>query len=190
MPARPSAASVPRLIKRYDNRKLYDVGARRYVAIEDIARLITDGEDVFVQDQKSGDDITSVVLAQVILDGVRERTDSIPRQVLTRLIRLGAGPAAAWAEWDGPQEAATRARAEAERIAADIAASVQHLVAEAQGTVESRLRQWLPQPKRTQRSKLKPMRGGILSREAAGGPRRETGRTAAPHPTRKRRRTT
>ena len=149
MPSRPSAA--PRLIKRYHNRKLYDVGARRYVAIEDIARLITAGEDVSVQDQRSGGDITSVVLAQVILDGVKERTGSIPRQVLTRLIRLAAGPAAAWADWDGPQEAATRARAEAERIAGDIAASVQHLVAEAQGSVESRLRQWLPNPARRRR---------------------------------------
>ena len=136
--------SAERTIRRYDNRKLYDAGARRYVTIEDIARLITAGEDVFVQDQKSGQDITSVVLAQVILDGVKERRDSIPRQVLTRLIRLGGGPVSAWAEWDGPQEAAARARAEAERIASDVAASVQHLVAEAQGSVESRLRQWLP----------------------------------------------
>ena len=90
----PPRSAAPRLIKRYDNRKLYDAGARRYVTIEDIARLITAGEDVFVQDQKSGQDITSVVLAQVILDGVKERTDSIPRQVLTRLIRLGGGPKA------------------------------------------------------------------------------------------------
>lgn len=155
MPARPSAAA-PRLIKRYDNRKLYDAGARRYVTIEDIARLITAGEDVVVEDQTSGHDITSVVLAQVILDGVKVRTDSIPRQVLTRLIRLGAGPAAAWADWDGPQEAAARARVEAERIAGDIAASVQHLVAEAQGTVESHLREWLPRPKPKRRKPRTP----------------------------------
>jgi polyhydroxyalkanoate synthesis repressor PhaR len=160
VPARPSPAASPRLIKRYDNRKLYDAGARRYVTIEDIARLIAAGEDVLVEDRKSGQDITTVVLAQVILDGVKARTGSIPRQVLTRLIRLGAGPAAAWAEWDGPQEAAARARAEAERIAAEIAASVQHLVAEAQGTVESRLRQWLPQPKPARRRKPVPPSGG------------------------------
>jgi len=165
VPARPPPAAAPRLIKRYDNRKLYDAGARRYVTIEDIARLITAGEDVFVQDQKSGEDISSVVLAQVILDGVKERTDSIPRQVLTRLIRLGAGPAAAWAEWDGPQEAAARARAEAERIAGDIAASVQHLVAEAQGNVESRLRQWLPRQKPTKRRKAGPPSGGTRKRK-------------------------
>ena len=146
----------PRLIKRYDNRKLYDPGARRYVTIEDIARLIAAGEDVEVQDQRSGDDITTVVLAQVILDGVKERTDSIPRQVLTRLIRLGGKPLSAWAEWDGPQEAAARARAEAERIAADVSASVQHLIAEAQGSVESRLRQWLPAPAPRRRAAARP----------------------------------
>ena len=101
-----------RLIRRYENRKLYDVAARRYVSIEDLARLIVGGEDVHVEDRGTGEDITSVVLAQVVLDRVREKGDSVPRQVLTRLIRLGAGPVSAWAEWDG-QEAAARARAEA-----------------------------------------------------------------------------
>ena len=139
----PPRAHARRLIKRYENRKLYDVAARRYVAIFDIARLIVAGEDVHVEDRATGADITSVVLAQVILDGLKERSDGIPRQVLARLIRLGAGPVSAWSEWE-PQEAAARARAEAERIAAEVAASVHRAVAEAQGSVESHLRQWLP----------------------------------------------
>jgi polyhydroxyalkanoate synthesis repressor PhaR len=134
----------PRLITRYGNRKLYDAAGRRYVSIEDLAGLIAGGEDVHVRDRGTGEDITTVVLAQVIVDRLKEQSDSIPRQVLTRLIRLAEGPVSAWAEWDGPQEAAARARAEAERIATELAASVQHLVADAQGTVESRLRQWLP----------------------------------------------
>ena len=140
--------AAPRLFRRYDNRKLYDVAAKRYASIEDIARLIVAGEDVHVEDQRSGDDITSVVLAQVVLDRLKDRGDSIPRQVLTRIIRLGSGPVAAWADWEGPQEAAARARSEAERIASDVAASVQRAVADAQGTVESHLRQWLPVPAR------------------------------------------
>lgn len=139
MPARPPAAA-PRLIKRYDNRKLYDAAARRYVAIEDIARLIAAGEDVEVRDQGSGEDITTVVLAQVILDGVRERTASIPRQVLTRLIRLGSGPVAAWTEWEGPHDAAARARVEADRLAA----SVQRILSDAQTAVENGLRHLMP----------------------------------------------
>jgi len=147
--------AAPRLIRRYGNRKLYDVTAKRYVSIEDLARLIVAGEDVHVEDQRSGKDITSVVLAQVVLDGLKDRGDSIPRQVLTRLIRLGAGPVAAWADWDGPHETATRARAEAERIASDVAASVQRAVADAQGTVESHLRQWLPAPARKKAARRK-----------------------------------
>ena len=38
-----------------------------------------------MEDQRSGDDITSVVLAQVVLDRLKDRGDSIPRQVLTRI---------------------------------------------------------------------------------------------------------
>jgi polyhydroxyalkanoate synthesis repressor PhaR len=140
--------TAPRRIRRYGNRKLYDVAAKSYVSIEDLARLIVAGEEVHVEDQRTGSDITSVVLAQVVLDGLRDRGHSIPRQVLTRLIRLGAGPLSAWTDWERPQEAATRARAEAERIATDVAASVQRAVADAQGTVESHLRQWLPAPAR------------------------------------------
>ena len=137
--------AVPRLIRRYENRKLYDASARRYVSIEDLARLVVEGEDVHVEDRRTGEDITTVVLAQVVLDRLKERGDSVPRQVLTRLIRLAAGPVSAWADWN-PQAAAGRARAEAERIASDVTASVQRAVAEAQGTVESHLRQWLPAP--------------------------------------------
>jgi polyhydroxyalkanoate synthesis repressor PhaR len=139
----------PRLITRYGNRKLYDATGRRYVSIEDLAGLIAGGEDVHVRDRGTGEDITTVVLAQVIVDRLKEQKGSIPRQVLTRLIRLAEGPVSAWADWDGPQEAAARARSEAERIASDQAASVQHLVKDAQGTVESRLRQWLPATKPT-----------------------------------------
>lgn len=167
MPARPSPAAGPRLIKRYDNRKLYDAGARRYVTIEDIARLITAGEDVEVQDQKSGDDITSVVLAQVILDGVKERTDSIPRQVLTRLIRLGGGPLSAWPDWEGPQETVARARAEAERFAV----SVQRILADAQNTVESGLRHLLP-PKERPRGRTRRSRSPRKPATPSGGMRK------------------
>ena len=146
-----------RLIKRYDNRKLYDPEARRYVTLENLAGMIGAGEEVHVVDQKTGEDHTTTVLAQVILEGIKERTASIPRHVLTRLIRLGASPAAAWGEWTGPQEAAARAKDEAERIASglmakgrltleealalrqEIAGSVHRIVSDAQRGIEGRL---------------------------------------------------
>jgi polyhydroxyalkanoate synthesis repressor PhaR len=147
-----------RVIRRYDNRKLYDAAARRYVTLDDLAQAIGKGEELRVVDQRTGDDLTTVVMAQVILEGLKQRTASIPHQVLSRLIRLANGPRNVWAEWTGPQEAATRARAEAEKIVSgllgrgrltldealalrqEMAGAVQRIVAEAQQGLEAKMR--------------------------------------------------
>jgi polyhydroxyalkanoate synthesis repressor PhaR len=158
--------SGERVIKRYDNRKLYDPETRRYVTLNDIALLIAGGLEVKVLDQKTGEDLTATVLAQVILEGVKEQTSSIPRQVLSRLIRIGARGIERWGRWMGPQEAAAKARTEAERmmeelikrgrltleealsLRQDIAATVQRLVAEAQQGLEERMRALLDHSER------------------------------------------
>ena len=150
-----------RVVRRYENRKLYDVQGRRYVTLEDLARLVGEGAEVRVVDQRTQDDITAVVLAQVVLEGIKQRTASIPHQVFSRLIRLGTVKGRGLAEWLDPQEAAKRARHEAERIVSglvtrgrltldealalrqEIAGSAQRLVAEAQAGVQSRLRRLL-----------------------------------------------
>ena len=155
-----AAESGERLIKRYGNRKLYDLEARRYVTLDALARMIGEGQDVCVVDQKTGEDLTNMVLAQVLLEGLRTRTARIPRQILTRLIRLGSSPGGAWTDW-APQQAAARARDEAEQIAArligsgrlsleealalrqEIAGSLQRLVGEAQRGIEQRLHKLL-----------------------------------------------
>ena len=157
----PAALLAERTIRRYDNRKLYDAEARRYVTLDELARLIGGGTEVRVIEQSTGADITTVVLAQVVLEGIRQRTATIPHQVLSRLIRLGWGKAGAFTEWLDPQEASNRARHEAERIVSglvtrgrltldealalrqDIAGSAQRLVAEAQAGVQARLRRLL-----------------------------------------------
>jgi polyhydroxyalkanoate synthesis repressor PhaR len=155
--AKKKAAPVAgRLIKRYDNRKLYDPAVRRYVTIADLARMVGRGEDVRVEDQRTGEDMTNVTLAQVVLEGLKQRTAEVPRQVLTRLIRLGAG-AGARSKWMAPQEGAARARREAEAIVAgllsrgrltleeglalrqEITESIHRLVTEAQHGIEARL---------------------------------------------------
>jgi len=108
--------SAARLIRRYENRKLYDPAARRYVTLEDLAGMVSAGEEVQVLDQKTGEDLTNLVLAQVVLEGVKEKTAQIPRQVLTRLVRLGVGKAPGRPPAAPPPDLATRAREEAERI--------------------------------------------------------------------------
>jgi polyhydroxyalkanoate synthesis repressor PhaR len=148
----------PHLIRRYGNRKLYDPQARRYVTLEDVARLVAGGEDVAVADQRSGEDLTSLTLAQALLEGMKQSTSRIPCHVLTRLIRLSAGPAAGWGDWPEPRETAGRARDEVERIVGrllgrgrlslddavllrqELGHLVHELVSEAQSGVEARLR--------------------------------------------------
>jgi polyhydroxyalkanoate synthesis repressor PhaR len=155
------APTAERTIRRYDNRKLYDAEARRYVTLDELSRLVGGGTEVRVVEQRTGEDITTLVLAQVVLEGIKQRTATIPHQVLSRLIRLGMGRAGGFAEWPSPQEASTRALHEAERIVSglvargrltldealalrqDIAASAQRLVAEAQEGVQARLRRLL-----------------------------------------------
>lgn len=61
---------MPRVIKRYANRKLYDSTAKRYVTLEDLATLVEGGEEVKIVDKKSGADITSVVLSKAITERV------------------------------------------------------------------------------------------------------------------------
>lgn len=109
-----------RLITRYQNRKLYDPLTKSYVTLESLARLISEGQDVQVLDQKTGEDLTTQVLAQVILEAVRERTASIPQKVLVRLIRLGMSPRADAPEPPPAADTVSRARDEAERIVAGL----------------------------------------------------------------------
>jgi polyhydroxyalkanoate synthesis repressor PhaR len=80
---------MPRVIKRYANRKLYDAQASRYVSLDDLLELIRAGENIQVVDAGSGEDLTSVTLAQVILERERGRRGGLPAAFLHQVIRHG-----------------------------------------------------------------------------------------------------
>ncbi len=80
---------MQRVIKRYANRKLYDTATSRYVALEDIARCVRGGDEVHVTDNESGEDLTSVTLAQIILGGERRRQSPLSLELLQNLVRDG-----------------------------------------------------------------------------------------------------
>lgn len=77
------------LVKRYNNRKLYDTVHRCYVTLETIANYIAQGNSIKVVDHESGQDLTTMVLAQVIADQERRLGGLLPRSLLSRLIRIG-----------------------------------------------------------------------------------------------------
>jgi polyhydroxyalkanoate synthesis repressor PhaR len=80
---------MPRVIKRYGNRKLYDTQESRYVTLDDIAGFVKAGEEVGVVDNDSGEDLTAVTFAQIILEEERKKTGFLPLPILRKIIQQG-----------------------------------------------------------------------------------------------------
>lgn len=78
-----------RIIKRYQNRKLYDTTASSYVTLDDIAQMIKDGEDVKVVDNKTKKDLTSLTLTQIIFEEEKKQKSILPLSALRRIIQSG-----------------------------------------------------------------------------------------------------
>jgi len=76
-------------IKKYSNRRLYDSSNKRYVTHEDIATLIRKGSEIKVIDSQSGEDITKLILIQVILESEKNKEDILPVSFLHMLIKYG-----------------------------------------------------------------------------------------------------
>ena len=74
------------LIKKYGNRRLYDTAGSRYINLDDIARFIREGKDVRVTDARTGQDLTRVVLTQIITEDAKEKPTGLPLELLRQLI--------------------------------------------------------------------------------------------------------
>jgi polyhydroxyalkanoate synthesis repressor PhaR len=92
------------LIKKYSNRKLYDTQTRRYITLDDIARLVREGGDVTVVQRDTGEDLTPAILSQIVAreerrgsgnghadvaDGIQERGQAL-LDYLRRTINMPA----------------------------------------------------------------------------------------------------
>ena len=104
------------VIKRYSNRKLYNTSTKRYISLEQIRELIRQGEEIQALDHASGDDITNVVLVQIIAEEERKAGGFLPRSVLTSLVRAGEQSLAAMRRGlDAPLELLRQVDAEIEK---------------------------------------------------------------------------
>ncbi len=77
------------IIKRYSNRKLYDVDARRYVTLDEIGAAVQRGDDVTVIDHTTGGDLTTLTLLQILFEAEKRRSGSLPGNLLAHLLRTG-----------------------------------------------------------------------------------------------------
>jgi len=79
----------PIKIKKYANRRLYNTGTSTYVTLEDLAKMVKEGEDFAVYDAKSGEDITRPVLTQIIFEQEgKDGQNLLPTTFLRQLIRF------------------------------------------------------------------------------------------------------
>lgn len=74
------------LIKKYENRRLYDATNSRYVNLEEVAQFVQQGYEVRVIDVASGEDITRVILTQIIAEGARTPDSSFPLDILRQMV--------------------------------------------------------------------------------------------------------
>ncbi len=78
-------------IKKYANRKMYDTHDKRYVTMDQISELIKKGEEVMVIDNRTGEDITTAVISQLIGRDNKEKDKTVSSQLLMQLLRKGGG---------------------------------------------------------------------------------------------------
>lgn len=133
---------MPRLIKRYGNRKLYDTQESKYVTLEHIAGFVKAGEDVRVIDNDSSEDLTAVTFAQIILEEERRATGFISVSLLRNMIQRGE------AALEGVAQAGKRVQELVERGAApgkalldDWLASPQRRLEDLQKRIDERFKQ-------------------------------------------------
>lgn len=74
------------LIKKYGNRRLYDTAGSRYVNLDDLAAHIRAGREVRVVDATTGQDLTRVVLTQIITEDAKDKPTGLPLELLRQLI--------------------------------------------------------------------------------------------------------
>lgn len=79
-----------RLVKRYNNRRLYDFGLCRYVTLRDVRALVVKGI-AFKAVDTAGRNITREVLLQTLIEREKAGKPTVAEDQLLRLIRASEG---------------------------------------------------------------------------------------------------
>jgi polyhydroxyalkanoate synthesis repressor PhaR len=74
------------LIKKYENRRLYDVTNSRYVNLDEVAVMLQNGHEVRVVDAATNEDITRLILTQIIVEHAKAPNSNFPIDVLRQMV--------------------------------------------------------------------------------------------------------
>jgi len=78
----------PVVIKKYENRRLYDSTNSRYINLEEVARMVQEGREVQVVDAASGEDLTRLVLTQIIVEQAKTPGSAFPLDILRQMVSV------------------------------------------------------------------------------------------------------
>ncbi len=79
----------PLILKKYTNRRLYDTEKSLYVTLDDVTETIRRGRPIQVTDAKTGEDVTSSILTQIVLEEARKKKYLLPPPLLYLIIQYG-----------------------------------------------------------------------------------------------------
>jgi polyhydroxyalkanoate synthesis repressor PhaR len=80
--------AAERIIKKYANRRLYDAMSSRHVTLDDLRKLIVQGERIKVIDDRTGDDLTRPILLQIIAEQEQFGQPILSTSTLESIIRF------------------------------------------------------------------------------------------------------
>ncbi len=138
--ARTMSESTLRIVKRYQNRKLYDTTDSCYVTLDDISELIKQGEDIQVIDNASREDLTSITLSQIIFEEEKKQKHVLPLSMLTNIVRSGGATLRDMAHkaLESGHKAIESGVRELEHVREEVSDAVERLVKRGQITQEAR----------------------------------------------------
>ncbi|KTC72419.1 putative Polyhydroxyalkanoate synthesis repressor PhaR [Legionella birminghamensis] len=83
---------MSRLIKKYKNRRLYDMEKSKYITVEELQQYVIDGIPFRVEDSTTNQDITNSTLLQIFIEMENGTTQFLSPEVLRQLIILSKHP--------------------------------------------------------------------------------------------------
>jgi polyhydroxyalkanoate synthesis repressor PhaR len=82
------AATGPRVLKKYPNRRLYDTQTSSYITLADVKAMVLDGQEFEVRDAKTGEELTRSILLQIILEEEGAGMPMFSSHMLSNIIRF------------------------------------------------------------------------------------------------------
>jgi polyhydroxyalkanoate synthesis repressor PhaR len=77
-----------KIIKKYQNRRMYDISEKKYITLNSLQQLIYKDQDLKIIDVKTSEDITKQVLIQTILELNLLGLEKFSNENLTNLIKI------------------------------------------------------------------------------------------------------